>query len=267
MRLLEEIMRLLHSLQLIPSIMLGLYATACFAGGTSKSPKSEPKSNLKINWTYDADKTGQEDWGSLPRSELCELGTNQSPINIAGTKIVAISPLEFSYNKLNLKIKEAATEKFIVTVQNGGTIKYANSIYNLKSIELHSPSEHTVKEAVYPVEIHFVHKNKQGKTLIVAVFATTKMQNQTLDSVLQAIRSASKAFTLDASNLLPKTFDYYSYSGSLTSPPCTENVQWLVLKQPINISPAQLKEIGKIVGRNARLPQPVYMREVLEFSQ
>lgn len=207
-------------------------------------------------WTYDDDYTGQEDWGSIPGYETCAAGTSQSPVVISYTTTQAPAlALEYSAAKGTF-VRSNTT--FAINISGGGAATDGTQLYKLSRIELHTPSEHMIKDDFYPVEIHLIHKNARGQRLIVAVFAGLGAPNPTLAAMLAGERR------LDPSGLLPATRGYYGYDGSLTAPPCSEGVKWRVLKTPIAISHAQLAALGKLVGRNARLPQPLYLRTVTE---
>lgn len=211
-------------------------------------------------WTYDDDYTGQEDWGSLPGYGLCRSGLRQSPIVISFTKeIQDVRPLNFTY-KAGQALSKRSNKSFIIDTRKSGFVRADNTVYWLKTIELHSPSEHMVRETYYPLEIHLVHESSKGKKLIIAVFAKIGTANPIIENII----AAKTVFPLDVTHLLPKARAYYGYTGSLTHPPCTEGVEWRILKTPIELSKAQLSAITKVVGRNARLPQPLYMREIIE---
>jgi carbonic anhydrase len=139
--------------------------------------------------------------------------------------------------------------------------------YHLKKIQLHSPSEHTVGDNFYPLEIEFIHEEATGKILIVSVFANMGKMSPSLKPILDKLAHNKNAtITFDPAALLPEKHGYFSYTGSLTSPPCTEGVEWRVFKQPIEISKAQLVAITAITGRNSRNTQPVYMRVIQEST-
>lgn len=214
-------------------------------------------------WTYDDDYTGQEDWGALPGYGLCRSGLRQSPVVISYTKEKTDKkPLKFTYRP-SQGLPTRTTKSFTVDTRKSGFVRADNTIYWLKTIELHSPSEHMVRETYYPLEIQLVHESSNGKKLIVAIFANIGKANTAIENIV----GAKTVFPLDVNNLLPKTLTYYGYAGSFTHPPCTEEVEWRILKTPIELSKAQLSAITKVVGRNARLPQPLYMREISETSK
>lgn len=216
-------------------------------------------------WSYDDDYTGQEEWGAMKGYEICRDGTKQSPVNISFTDTLSLPPINLNYKQASGTL--VVTDKsFIMQVADGGILVYGDKSYILQTIEIHSPNEHKIREKFYPAEIHFIHKGSSGDLLIVAVFADVGNENPAIETMLKHAAAKDK-FTVDINSLLPALKTYYSYDGSLPYPPCTENVHWKIIKTPITISHNQLSLIGSYVGRNARLPQPLYIRRVLENQQ
>ncbi len=218
-------------------------------------------------WSYDNDYNGQEDWGALKGYEICRNGFAQSPVNIASTKISELPALNFKYKRGN-SLLNITENSFIAEIYGGGTLIDGHKSYTLKTIEFHSPSSHHIRENVYPLEIHLVHKDNNGNILIVAVFAKVEGENSAITTLLEQANSKKiEKFKFDSKALVPSAQGYYSYTGSLPYPPCREGVEWKIMKEPINISQKQFSEIVKYIGRNSRLPQPLYMREVFETKQ
>lgn len=216
-------------------------------------------------WSYDDDYTGQEDWGAINGYETCASGSNQSPVIIGQTKITNLPALRVQYSKIS-GFLIISKKSFIFRVKDGGSIKDGNTEYTLQSIEFHSPSGHRIKDIFYPIEVHLIHKNEKGDGLIITVLANIGAENSALKSLLKQAKARNfQRFTMDTPNsLISSTESYYSYEGSLPYPPCTEGIKWEILKQPITISENQLGELVDYIGRNTRLPQPLYMREVQE---
>lgn len=242
-------------------VVFSLLLTLIFLTASSPSNATEEAASF---WTYDDDYNGQEDWGGLKGYEVCRYGFSQSPVNIGYTKTAKLPKLDFNYTKS--KILTHATDKSLTTYFiNGGTVTDGNKIFDLKSVEIHSPSGHQIKSGFFPFEIHLVHKDKDNNTLIVAVFAEIKNKSTALQTMIDDLDIKNKdKLELDASLFLPESQGYYSYTGSLPYPPCTEGVLWRIMKQPIELSKEQMTEIVGKIGRNTRLTQPLYMREVLE---
>lgn len=230
-----------------------------------------PAQAEESTWSYDADVTGQEDWGSLsPLYAPCALGTQQSPVQISYPQIQPLPLLEMRYSpsRATLQLRE---NTLLITMEENSFVTMGTHRYVLKQIRFHSPSEHTVRDLFWPVEIHFIHKDADGHTLIVAVWAEKGPLNDTLQAILdhapQKRTDSVLSFSFDPGALLPTSRGYYAYTGSLTSPPCSEGVEWRLFKQPITLSQEQLLALTQRVGRNARLTQPIYMRTIGETRE
>lgn len=234
----------------------------------SAAAQSPVVSDPAAAWTYDEDYTGQEEWGRLsPDYAACGGGTSQSPISISFTQPSSRPAPEFHYGPVKTRV--AFERHAIRAVMEGSLFLIANGEkYRLESVALHTPSEHTIGDIFYSVEIQMLHRNPQGKLLIVGIFIQQGEENAAMQSLLSQVPEkndgAGGEVVLDPSLWLPAERSYYAYSGSLTTPPCTEDVAWVLFKHPIAVSEAQLIAISRRTGRNARLPQPVYMRTVEE---
>jgi carbonic anhydrase len=216
-------------------------------------------------WTYDQDYTGQEEWGVF--YPLCDAGTMQSPVQIGSTKPSFRPPLDFAYTASKAEIK-FVDRTVSVEIKGKNYLKDHGKRYDLKAIRFHSPSEHMVRDKYYLAEIQLIHESKDKKSLILSVFTADGGNPPQLTELLQHANAAEGTeITVDPSWLIPEKRDYYAYTGSLTHPPCTEGIEWRILKEPLGISRAQLGMISALVGRNARLPQPLYMRTVEETGR
>lgn len=219
------------------------------------------------SWSYDR----PELWGDLEANQLCRIGKEQSPINI--TRIA--NPMGDT-GKLSL-IDSYKPQDFLVR-NNGHTMVfevagqrnsklYINGVpYSLIQFHYHTPSEHTVMSAHYPMEIQLVHQNAQGYLAVVGVLVNMGKHNANIDRVISglppqlATNGVLRDFDIDA--LLPKDGSVYAYNGSLAEPPCTEGVQWFVKTTPIHADSKQLSTLTKLHGDNARAIQPQSEREV-----
>ncbi|WP_416240585.1 carbonic anhydrase [Acinetobacter sp. CFCC 10889] len=220
------------------------------------------------DWGYEAN-NAPEKWASLSEKYHACSGLNQSPIDIKNTTSAKLEPLKFNY---------AATAKSIVnnghTVQvdfnAGNTLTLDGQEFVLKQFHLHSPSENKINGVSYPMEMHLVHANAQGELAVVAVMYQKGQLNQSLAQIWSNLpKQAGQSFmftgNLDAASFLPKKLDYYRFNGSLTTPPCTEGVRWIVLKDIQSASEAQFDEFNKLLAHpNNRPVQPVNARIVLE---
>lgn len=222
-----------------------------------------------ISWSYDGDQNGQEDWGSLSQAyAACSVGTAQSPIALSGAQTVSLPALTMKYTASPAH-SQRKDYTLAVAIDGKNILIDKGQQYLLRELRMHSPSEHMIGDMFFPLELHFIHQDASGKTLILAVFVKGGgLDNPNFQSVLTNAPQPGevKNFTLDMIGLLPVARGYYSYTGSLSAPPCTEGVEWRVLKTSISISDAQIKEITKLLGRNARLTQPIYMRSLQQTS-
>ena len=226
-----------------------------------------------VHWAYEG-ATGPEHWASLSDEFLtCGTGVNQSPIDIQVSKAIEanLQPLALNY------IKQDAT-----VVNNGHTIQmnYAagqtltieGNDFELLQVHFHTPSENLVDGQTYPLEAHFVHKSAAGKLAVIGVmFAATptSQANAALETIWSVMpedqtHTGSVALAL-ATDLMPASKAYYRFDGSLTTPPCSEGVTWIVLKDALTASEDQVARFSHMVhGHNARPAQPINARTVLK---
>ena len=237
-----------------------LMPAGAHAAADSKSPQ--------VIWGYMGGGNDDEGWGTLtPDFITCDTGQNQSPVGIGETNKSAMAELNFHYQKASMRI-EKKDRTVVITMKNGGTVSDHGHIYTLKEMRIHTPAEHEVVGKIYPAEIHMIHRDDQGKMLIVGVFMDFEYAGtNALHTILDKAPAKTKtivSLALNPEDLLPKKRGYYAYSGSLSWPPCTEGVEWRVMKSTTALSKAQMTALGKLLGRNARLLQPIYLRTIKE---
>ena len=213
------------------------------------------------HWGYDA-KNGPTHWKEF--SKTCGTGHHQSPINITTGKVVSMN---HQYD-LGLSEDVHTTAKVIdnghsikVTPQKSGTITLHGEKFKLLQFHFHGKSEHTIDGKRYDLVAHMVHQNPKTKQLaVVAIFFKEGKNNPMLDNI---IGNVGGTITVDPQDLLPAdTAHYYHYIGSLTTPPCSENVQWYLLKTPQTASKAQIEMFRKYYVDNERPVQELYDRAV-----
>lgn len=220
-------------------------------------------------WSYQSD-TGTEFWGELdPKFTACNVGTAQSPIDLNSSVKSNLGSLSLNYQDTPLNI---INNKHTIRVdyQPGSYLVLDGQKYDLLQFHFHQPSEHLVSGKGFEMEAHFVHKSQDTEDLLVlAVLMSEGKINRALETVWDKIPFGDRSrevsdLTIDASKLLPENINrYYRYQGSLTTPPCSENVTWLVLKQPIEVSDLQISRFLEVIGTNARPIQALNQREIL----
>ncbi|MGZ5786498.1 MAG: carbonic anhydrase [Ramlibacter sp.] len=203
------------------------------------------------------------------RASMCERGTRQSPIDITATRKQVLPPLDFRYAAAPLKI---ADDGHTVRVRfgKGQELRIGNQRYALQQFHFHTPGGDRIAGEEFPMVAHLLHKSASGQLVGVAVLFRIGAENPFMAQLLPRIPARADGdhlvagVTIDASGLLPRERGYFRYTGSLTAPPCTEGVDWIVMKQPIDISPAQLAQYRRRFADNMRAAQPLNGRVVLE---
>jgi carbonic anhydrase len=225
----------------------------------------------EVHWTYEGE-NGPPAWGTLkPEFNLCALGKRQSPIAIQSNATLQgpAEPIEFAYTpSVGTVVNNGHTIQ--VDVQGENSITVRNSTYKLLQFHFHTPSEEMINTKRYAMVAHLVHKNAAGQLAVVSVLMEVGEPSSFLDKVWTYMpldindRVRMPDNLLDMNEILPADQRYYQYFGSLTTPPCSEGVLWLVIKQPLRISPAQYKLFSQQFPFNARPVQAVNGRLIRE---
>src|ERR1700741_2102332 len=219
------------------------------------------------HWAYKG-ADGPNEWGNLDSSyAMCSLGRTQSPIDIKEAKKADLAPLKFDYKAVPLNIIDNG-HTIQVNYAPGSTLTVGDKTYALKQFHFHHPSEEHVNGHGYDMVAHLVHADADGHLAVVAVFLKKGKANPFMDLVWKNLPTEKavdvSGVTLNAKDLLPVEHEYYTFSGSLTTPPCSEGVTWYVMKNPVALSEAQVAVFAKLYPRNARPIQPGNGREILE---
>lgn len=255
----------------IPKI-LGAAASAALLGMLLAPSGSHAEDHPvgPAHWSYEGH-DGPEHWATLdPKYATCSGGHSQSPINISDVQQSGLPPITFDYRKAAVDdVNNGHTVQF--QLANGSAITVAGRRYELLQAHFHEPSEHTVNGKSYPAEVHFVHRDANGALAVVGVLIAEGTANRTLSTMWAYLPKAAgetqqggKSSGFDPAGLLPKQREYYTYSGSLTTPPCTEGVTWLLMQQPITASKAQIRQFGELFAMHPtnRPVQPLNGRVV-----
>lgn len=224
------------------------------------------------HWTYEGAE-GPEHWGELADAyKACTLGKNQSPINLDSQHEIEaeLSPLAQAYQAGGKEVLNNG-HTIQINYDPGSTLTLDGHDYELKQFHFHAPSENQIDGKTYPMEAHLVHADKDGNLAVVAVMfeegadANAGLQQFWQQMPKEAAQTVALNNKVDVSALLPADRDYYRFNGSLTTPPCTEGVVWLVMKQPVVASADQVKMFADIMGHpNNRPVQTVNARPVLK---
>jgi carbonic anhydrase len=220
-------------------------------------------------WSYGG-KTCPNHWAKLdPAYALCGQGANQSPVDLTGCIKAELEPLKFDYTGLITTVRRGA-HSVEADHSAGSYLRLSGRKFELRHIAFHAPSEHQVDGESFPLEAQLVHADEDGHLAVVAVLFTTGADNPELKKILQQIpkeagQKEGMASQVRADSLLPEKRDYYRVNGSLTAPPCTEGVLWLVMKNPVAVSETQVKQFSDVLGGpNSRPVQPLNGRAALQ---
>ncbi len=242
------------------------------SANTIERNATEASSLEAAHWSYEGE-TGPEHWGELDaKYSACGNGSEQSPINIESSHVKTKKKLE------GIKIQYEPTAFSLIN--NGHTVQANaktdhNSIavegteYKLAQMHFHTPSEHQLNGKNYDMELHLVHKAENGKTAVLGVLIKEGKENEKLAPIWSVLpkeeteQEIAVKEPVDLPALLPKNQTSFYYEGSLTTPPCTEGVEWIVLQQPIEMSKEQIGAFKEIFPDNHRPVQPINKREII----
>lgn len=216
-------------------------------------------------WSYEGD-TGPQNWASLSTDYAVCNGNEQSPINIKKGKRKRKPVLNIKYGSSKATIVNRKRATQVNTTE--GQISIGSDTYELRQFHVHMPAEHTVKRNRHAGEIHLVHQSEEtGELAVMAVFIRKGKKTGALGPLVKGVEKGQKRTkrTYNVRNLFPKNWrsSYYIYDGSLTTPPCTENVRWVILRNPIRASKKQVKKLRARYKENNRPRQPRNDRTVI----
>jgi carbonic anhydrase len=228
------------------------------------------------HWGY-GEEDGPDKWASLsPAYSECGQGHSQSPIDIVSPSRDGHPKWGTEYGTTSLQI--AHNQHVENIIDNGHTIQvnYAHGsqlaiedhIYDLKQFHFHTPSENTVDGKHFPMEMHMVHQAADGALAVYAAFFEPGDHNESFDALVEHLPDQPghahdlADVTIDINKLLPQTRNAYHFSGSLTTPPCSEQVNWLVAVEPVPMAADQIEEFARRLGANNRPTQPLHGRSI-----
>ena len=228
------------------------------------------QSLLPTHWDYEG-AGGPESWSKLrPEYNKCATGTRQSPIDIRGGIAVDLEPIRFDYRPSSFSvIDDGHTVR--VNVEPGNSITITGRRYELAQFHFHRPSEERINGRQYDMVVHLVHKDVDGRLAVVAVLLDRGSAQAIVQSVwnnlpLEKGDEVHAGTRIDLSQLLPEDKRYYTYMGSMTTPPCSEGVLWMVMKQPVPISVEQVSIFSRLYPMNARPIQQADGRLIKESN-
>jgi carbonic anhydrase len=224
----------------------------------------------EAHWSYEG-ADGPARWGELDAANrACAIGAQQSPIDIGETIRAQLAPLRITWDK-----------RADTIVNNGHTIQlnigetsvlgYGNTNYRFAQFHFHHPSEHLIAGKSFPMEVHFVHANAAGSLAVIGVLMTAGRPNAAFNKIVATMPEkqgppVAADAAINPGALLPAARTYYRYWGSLTTPPCSETVDWLLLTEPLQVAEADIARFARLFPMNARPVQKASRRFVLRST-
>ena len=233
------------------------------AGAGSRKPADEHAA-----WAYEG-VAGPQAWGALkPEFALCANGQRQSPIDIQGGLAVDLEPVRFDYRASRFGVVDNG-HTVQVKLAPGNAIELGGRRFELQQFHFHRPAEERIDGRAFEMSLHLVHKDEQGRLAVVALLIDRGPAQPVVQQVwnhlpLERHQETAPGVTLDLEQLLPADRRYYTYMGSLTTPPCSEGVQWVVMRHPVTLAPEQIDLFARIYPMNARPVQAASGRRILQ---
>lgn len=218
------------------------------------------------HWGYEGD-VGPEQWGELSEEfKTCKIGLQQSPIDLRDAIDAELKDFEIIYQDIPLQTSlceqsccnNGHSIQIDAPPDGGNRITLEGQNFNLVQFHLHHPSEHTVNGQRYPMESHFVYQNENGQFVVLGLLMKEGTENIALQPVWNAFRHETNTKSSGGDNVVsmgkifPADRSCYHYFGSLTTPPCSEIVRWVVFQTPIELSKSQISQSSQIFPSNAR---------------
>lgn len=230
---------------------------------------SQKAKNVCPCWGY-KENNGPEVWGQLtPEYRICDTGRHQSPIDLVNPTPAALPILIFNYQSASVNIRNTGNTIEVAYPNRGNWIEIDETKYHLLQFHFHVPSEHTIAGELSDMEMHLVHESEDGTLVVIGAFIKSGSVNTAFDTfwhLIPSVADESEQLTgvvLNAFDLLPDTKRTYRYDGSLTTPPCSEGVKWIMMTTPIEMSEAQIAAFKAIFDGNNRPVQPLNGRKLL----
>jgi carbonic anhydrase len=234
------------------------------------APRKGGEAHAHAHWDY-AGAAGPQAWGALkPEFSLCASGQRQSPIDIRGGLAVDLDPVRFDYQASRFAVIDNG-HTVQVNVAPGNAIEVGGRRYELQQFHFHRPAEERIDGRSFEMSVHLVHKDEQGRLAVVTVLLEKGLAQPVVQKVwnnlpLERNEESVARTPLELPDLLPADRRYYSYMGSLTTPPCSEGVHWIVMRQPVGVTTEQVELFARIYPMNARPLQAASGRRIMQSN-
>ncbi len=262
-----------HKLALLLFASFALLGTPALTNADNNTHQNKASNDSKSHapdhhkhWSYGGE-DGPEHWGSLEASYAqCATGAQQSPVDLISARSAPLAPIQINWAPFVPSVVNNG-HTIQVNVEHQSQMVLDGKTFTLLQFHFHHNSEHTVDGKHYPLEVHFVHKADDGTLGVLGVFFKEGEANPALQSIWDIAPLEKDTIVashdFDATDLLPAERGYYRYQGSLTTPPCSEIVDWAVFSHPIEASKAQINAFAQLYANNYRPAQPINRRYIL----
>ncbi|WP_338845491.1 carbonic anhydrase family protein [Massilia sp. W12] len=236
----------------------------------AKVEKAAPPMMHSEHWSYEGE-LGPRNWGKInPDWIKCASGNRQSPIDIRDGMKVDLELINFDYRPSGFTVVNNG-HTIQVGISGGNFITIMGRTYELMQFHFHRPSEEKINGRGFEMVAHLVHKDPEGRLAVVAVLIERGRAQPLIQTIwnnlpLEKNDVVQPSIVIDMNDLLPNRRDYFTYMGSLTTPPCSEGVLWMVMKEPVQASGAQLALFSRLYPMNARPIQPNGGRVIKESN-
>ena len=245
-------------------------ARAKRAAVVKAAPPPPPPVPRGTHWSYEGD-SGPANWSKINVDwAKCGNGSRQSPIDIRDGMKVELEQISFDYHPSSFNVVDNG-HTVQVGVSGGNYITVQNRMFELQQFHFHRPSEERINGKAFEMVVHLVHRDAEGRLAVLALLLERGAPQATIQTVwnnlpLEKFETMQPSILLDPAEMLPARRDYYTYMGSMTEPPCSEGVLWMVMKQPVQASPAQMALFSRLYPLNARPIQPGNGRIIKESN-
>jgi len=249
--------------------LLGKITAGSLAAATgSVLPWSDfARAQSASHWSYEGPQ-GPASWGRLsPDFVACGRGQRQSPIDLAEAGLDTASDLSLAWQPFKGIVENNGhTLQVLPTDNNGSALSLGGKKYAFLQFHFHHPSEHVVNGGRWPLEVHMMHKAEAGDLAMTSILFRPGRENDVLGRILAdapALKAkATLTQALDMDRFLPTSHATYRYAGSLTTPPCSEIVSWIVFREPVEAAIGQIQRFAQIFPMNARPLQRLFQRDI-----
>lgn len=244
----------------LSSILAASSAVALVLAGCSEAPEAEDTETAEtdeaVAWGY-GEENGPERWGDLSEDyAACSTGSEQSPVALPAAADANLTDVSTNYAATTGTIEDKG-KTIQADFAEGFTLTSGDNTYDLVQVHMHTPSENTIDGRAYPLTAHFVHADGDSNLAVLGIMFEEGAANPQLQAMLDNIGGSAE---LDLSQLIPGELSVYKFPGSLTTPPCTEGVNWHVASTPLTASAEQIAAFTEAMGNNARPVQPANAR-------